>query len=233
MEDRKSVSTPTDLVCTNSTPQFPGEMNFQIRNCKLDGIEKVRSEERTRLIPSDYKTDTPFVKDYSLTERPNHLRLHGGPYNLSVPASPTMFLRKQTHQLCRWETKLSFQPMIDETEAGTVVWLNYFTYSSIGIRKDSKGRFIRFRPSEGDVVEHRLDIKTDVTLTVDCGTEYRFGYCESTESDIHWIGSVSNSAAMAAPLVGANFTGMMLGLYAFGERQRCLAPADFAYAEFR
>ncbi|KAJ6123493.1 Concanavalin A-like lectin/glucanase subgroup [Penicillium samsonianum] len=180
-----------------------------------------------------YRKNTPFVTDYSLTQRPNYLRLHGGPYNLSVPASPTMFLRKQTHHLCRWETRLSFQPTVDETEAGTVVWLNYFTYSSIGIRKDSKGRFIRFRPSEGDIMEHRLDTKSAVTLTVDCGIEYRFGYREGTESDIHWIGSVSNSAATAAPPVGANFTGMMLGLYAFGERQRCLAPADFAYAEFR
>ncbi|KAF3019616.1 hypothetical protein E8E15_007835 [Penicillium rubens] len=178
-----------------------------------------------------YRKNTPFVTDYSLTERPNYLRLHGGPYNLSVPASPTMFLRKQTHHFCRWETRLSFEPTAAETEAGTVVWLNYFTYSSIGIRKDGKGRFIRFRPSKGDTVERRLDTKTAVTLTVDCGTEYRFGYREDTHSDVHWIGSVSNNAATAAPPVGANFTGMMLGLYAFGERQRCLAPADFAMTE--
>jgi beta-xylosidase len=222
-----------DLVFTNSILQSPGEMNFRTRKCRLDGIEKVRIEERTCLRPSDQEIDTPFVTDYSLTERPNYLRLHGGPYNLSVPASPTMFLRKQTHHFCRWETRLSFEPTAAETEAGTVVWLNYFTYSSIGIRKDGKGRFIRFRPSKGDTVERRLDTKTAVTLTVDCGTEYRFGYREDTHSDVHWIGSVSNNAATTAPPVGANFTGMMLGLYAFGERQRCLAPADFAYAEFR
>ncbi|KAJ6179016.1 Concanavalin A-like lectin/glucanase subgroup [Penicillium mononematosum] len=178
-----------------------------------------------------YRKNTPFVTDYSLTERPNYLRLHGGPYNLSVPASPTMFLRKQTHHFCRWETRLSFEPTAAETEAGTVVWLNYFTYSSIGIRKDGKGRFIRFRPSKGDTVERRLDTKTAVTLTVDCGTEYRFGYREGTQPDVQWIGSVSNNTATAAPPVGANFTGMMLGLYAFGERQRCLAPADFAMSE--
>jgi beta-xylosidase len=233
MEARKSVSTPMALVFMNSTSRYLGEMNFQSHKCNLVGIEKVSLEERTCLGRPNQKIDTPFVNDYSLTEQPNHLRLYGGPYNLSVPASPTMFLRKQTHRHCRWETMLSFQPTAEETEAGTVVWLNYFTYSSMGIRKDSKGRFIRFRPSEGDVVEHRLDTNTAVTLTIDCGTEYRFGYHEGTESDIHWIGSVSNSVATAAPPVGANFTGMMLGLYAFGERQRCLAPADFAYAEFK
>lgn len=173
------------------------------------------------------------MDDYSLTERPNYLRLYGGPYNLSVPACPTMFLRKQTHRVCTWETRLSFQPTTHETEAGTVLWLNYFTYSSIGIRKDNKGRILRFRPSEGDIVERRLNTKDDITFTIECGEEYRFGYREDTESDIHWIGSVSNRAATAAPPVGANFTGMMMGLYAFGERQRCLIPADFTYAEFR
>jgi hypothetical protein len=29
------------------------------------------------------------------------------------------------------------------------------------------------------------------------------------------------------------FTGMMLGLYAFGELQKCLTPADFAFASFK
>ena len=34
------------------------------------------------------------------------------------------------------------------------------------------------------------------------------------------------------PPVGAAFTGMMLGLYAFGELEGCLVPADFKFAEF-
>lgn len=144
-----------------------------------------------------------------------------------------MFLRKQTHRHCTWETRLSFHPTADATEAGTVLWMNYFTYSSLGIRKTEKGRCILFRPSEGETVECDLGAATDIILAIECGTEYRFGYREDTETSFHWIGSVANNAATKAPPVGANFTGMMLGLYAFGERQRCLTPADFAYAEFR
>ncbi|KAJ5320639.1 hypothetical protein PENANT_c033G11550 [Penicillium antarcticum] len=180
-----------------------------------------------------YRKNTPFITDYSLTERPSHLRLYGGPYNLSVPACPTMFLRKQTHRYCIWETRLSFHPTTDATEAGTVLWMNYFTYSILGIRKTEKGRCILFRPSEGKQVACELGAATDITLTIECGTEYRFGYREDAETSFHWIGSVSNNAATKAPPVGANFTGMMMGLYSFGERQRCLTPADFAYAEFR
>lgn len=171
-----------------------------------------------------------MVNDYSLTERPSHLRLYGGPYNLTVPACPTMFLRKQTHRFCRWETCLSFQPTSKHTEAGAVLWLNYFTHSTLGIRIDDNGRLIRFQPSEGDAVEHRLDPETTLTLVIDCGAEYKFGYREHTKTEMRWMGTVSNSDATKAPPVGANFTGMMLGLYAFGERQRCLVPADFAYA---
>ncbi|KAJ5349587.1 Concanavalin A-like lectin/glucanase subgroup [Penicillium brevicompactum] len=177
-----------------------------------------------------YRKNTPLVNDYSLTERPNHLRLYGGPYNLTVPACPTMFLRKQTHRFCRWEACLSFQPTSKHTEAGAVLWLNYFTHSTLGIRIDDTGRFIRFQSSEGDAVEHRLDPETTLTLMIDCGAEYKFGYREHTKTEMRWMGTVSNSDAAKAPPVGANFTGMMLGLYAFGERQRCLVPADFAYA---
>lgn len=113
-----------------------------------------------------------------------------------------------------------------------MLWLNYFTHSTLGVRSDDNGRFIRFEPSEGDPVEHRLELATTLTLMIDCGAEYKFGYREDTKADTCWIGTVSNTDATAAPPVGANFTGMMLGLYAFGERQRCLVPADFAYAGF-
>ncbi|KAJ5577461.1 Concanavalin A-like lectin/glucanase subgroup [Penicillium hispanicum] len=180
-----------------------------------------------------YRKNTPSTMDYTLTERPSHLRLYGGPYNLSVPACPTLFLRKQTHRYCRWETKLSFHPTSEHTEAGTVLWWNYFTHSSIGIRKKGGHRVIHFQPSEGDTSQKTLGDTEYVTLFIECGNEYRFGYREPTDSDVHWIGIVTNRAATKAPPVGAPFTGMMLGLYTFGERQRCLTPADFAYAQFQ
>ncbi|KAE8369680.1 glycosyl hydrolase [Aspergillus caelatus] len=186
-----------------------------------------------------YRKNTPMRTDFSLIERPNHLRLHGGPYNLSVPSCPTLFLRKQTHHYCTWETQLSFNPQSPHTEAGTVVWWNYFTYSSIGIRLSPTkegARIVRFRPAEGEVIDRELDSAvSDVVFFIECGDQYRFGFREvnGIDSQTHWIGEVQNSTMTQSPPVGAPFTGMMLGLYAFGERQRCLVPADFAYAEFR
>lgn len=175
--------------------------------------------------------------DYSLTERPNHLRLHGGPYNLSAPTCPTLFLRKQTHRFCTWETRVSFNPTSLQTEAGTVVWWNYFTYSSIGIRFKDGGRVVRWRSVDGQHTDTPLSSAGDVIFIIECGDKYRFGLKEadgSTSDTVKWVGEAGNTAFTNAALpVGAPFTGMMLGLYAFGERQRCLVPADFAYAEFR
>lgn len=152
--------------------------------------------------------DTPFTVDYSLTERPNTLRLYGGPYNLSIPACPTLLLRKQAHRFCTWETELTFEPTSEYTEAGTVCWWNYFTYSSIGIRKRGNGQVLRFQPSEGNIVERDL-ISSTVVLVVECGNEYRFGYRQSTDR-VEWIGSISNQAATRAPPVGAPFTGKII-----------------------
>lgn len=180
---------------------------------------------------SNLYLDTPFTSDFSLSERDNHLRLYGGPYNLSAPACPTLFLRKQTHLVCTWQTKLLFSPGSEDTEAGTVLWWNYFTYTSLGIRKQGEKRVIRFQSSEEKIAEEEIDLTSEVILTIECGSEYRFGYRQQELAGPRWIGTISNKAATKAPPIGACFTGMMFGLYAFGERQRVLTPADFEYAQ--
>ncbi|KAK2772820.1 hypothetical protein FQN53_004425 [Emmonsiellopsis sp. PD_33] len=186
-----------------------------------------------------YRKNTPPKIDFSLTERPNYLRLYGSPYILTSPTCPTMFLRKQTLQKTTWETKLSFHPTSPRTEAGTVVYWNYFCYSSIGVRSSPTNpseRIIRFRPAQGEEVEHTLKSQTsDVVLIVECGERYVFKYREVVdggEEGLVTVGAVENSVMTQDPPIGAPFTGMLLGLYAFGELERCLEPADFEYARF-
>ncbi|RAH64401.1 glycoside hydrolase family 43 protein [Aspergillus aculeatinus CBS 121060] len=186
-----------------------------------------------------YRKNTPVLRDFSLTAREGCLRLYGGPYNLSVPTCPTLFLRKQTHRVCTWETRVSFDSKQKHTEAGTVLWWNYLTYSSIGVQgSDTGGRMVRFQPAEGEAVEIPLqNAESDVVFVVECGSSYRFGFREAApdgdQTRLQWVGEVGNDTMTRPPSVGAAFTGMMLGVYAFGERQRCLAPADFHYAMWR
>ncbi|KAJ5619121.1 glycosyl hydrolase [Penicillium lagena] len=196
-----------------------------------------------------YRKNTTDKTDYSIMNNPSRLRLHGGPYNLSVPASPTLLLRKQTHRFCVWETKLSFHPTAEHEEAGSVVWWNYLTYSSIGIRKvdygnngdaTAKARIIRFRSADCEVVERKLhSFDSDVVLLIRCGdSRYEFGFKELGKSENEmlepqWLGGVSNETMTRPPPIGLAFSGMLLGLYAFAEFRKCTEPADFHYAEFR
>ncbi|KXJ85485.1 glycosyl hydrolase [Microdochium bolleyi] len=194
-----------------------------------------------------YRKNTPLKTDFALAN--STLELHGGPYTLSSPAAPTLFLRKQCRRETLWTTRLGFVPGSARTEAGAVVYWNYFTYSSIGIRADpGMGRVIRYRPAEGEEVV--LPLRTadgDVLLAIDCRlTSYRLGFVEVTADEeekeeeeeaelvnrVNWVGEVSTAAMTRDPEVGMPFTGMTLGLYAFGDMERCLTPAVFRFAQF-
>ena len=84
------------------------------------------------------------------------------------------------------------------------------------------------------------DVKSDVRFVVKCNNAgYKFGYVELVgksrsggSEEVQWMGEVSNRIMTRDPPTGMPFTGMMLGLYAFGELQKCFEPADFKYAAF-
>lgn len=184
-----------------------------------------------------YRKSTPLTVDYSLTGRPGWLRLWGGPYVLSTPASTTMWLRKQQHRNTTWETRLDFRPDSARTEAGVVVWWNYSCYSSIGVRlsADGRGRVAQVTLANGEKSSWALSTSdSEVILAIECGEQYRLGFREASGGEAtRFVGLVSNETMTRDANIGAPFTGMMVGLYAFGELEPCLVAADFAYAEFR
>lgn len=100
---------------------------------------------------------------------------------------------------------------------------------------------VRFLSATGESTERTLNHpKSDVVFLIQCGEEYKFGFMEllnpSVEPEaiaVDWVGEVSNRDSTRAPPIGQPFSGMMLGVYSFGERQPCLAPADFSYVEVR
>jgi beta-xylosidase len=106
-------------------------------------------------------SDTPLKKEWTLSERYGHLRMYGGPYNLSSPEAPTMLLRKQTAFNQAFQTDLDFKPSKRGYEAGIVVWGSLYTYASVGIALKSE--------DEGDenrVIILRLPTKEPGVMTV-------------------------------------------------------------------
>ena len=179
-----------------------------------------------------------------MTARPDELTLYGGPYTLSMPTCPTLFLRKQKHWPVVWETKLDFQPEVARVEAGTVVWWNYTCYASIGItlvtRDGQLHRAIRLSGPGMEAKEEVISERGAVKLTIEStATSYRLGFWGVTPEtqrkgeDWTWLGEIDTQVITRGPEVGQPFTGMMMGLYSFGELQPVLSPAHFAYAEFR
>jgi hypothetical protein len=112
----------------------------------------------------------------------------------------------------------------------------------MGIRLQKDGpqskRVIRFTPpaNAGEVVHATIPDEGEVKMTVDCtATSYRFGYrvVGDANEDWTWLAEVDTRILTRNPEIGQPFTGMMLGLYAFGELQPVLTPAHFAFAAFR
>lgn len=186
-----------------------------------------------------YHKNTPLKREYFLQEREHHLRLWGGPYDLQSLECPTMVLRKQTIARGIWETVLNFQAQYSHCEAGTVVYWNLYTFSSIGICKGTNGesRVIRCKtpisPGNFTTTDRLLKHIGLVKLAIRFSeTGYTLGYAE-LEEDYQWFEQISIKTMTADPPRGMAFTGIMFGLYAFGELQRCLEPADFAFASLR
>ena len=184
------------------------------------------------------KTDTPLKREYSLDQCEHHLRLWGGPYNLQSLESPTLVLRKQTLVRGIWETQLNFHPQHQYCESGTVIYWNAYTFGSIGIRKGINGesRMIRFTvptsPGEFTTTDRPLNHIGPIRLAIKCSEmEYTLGYAE-LDDEYKWSEPISMAIMTADPPRGMSFTGMMFGLYSFGELQKCLEPADFAFASF-
>jgi xylan 1,4-beta-xylosidase len=60
----------------------------------------------------------PNVRDYSLTERPGHLRLWGSEIGMGDVGSPAFVGRRQTDHFCHAAARLSFDPKSPNEEAG-------------------------------------------------------------------------------------------------------------------
>jgi beta-xylosidase len=160
-----------------------------------------------------------------------------------MPTAPTLFLRKQRHWPVVWETQLDFQPQIPRVEAGTVVWWNHTCFASIGIRTHQEvglsQRVVRFTPpaNTDEVAEQNIPEESEIKFIIDCTEKsYRFGFQiigDQKGGKWVWLGDVDTQVMTRNPEIGQPFTGMMFGLYSFGELQPALTPAHFAYAESR
>ncbi|KAI1338290.1 glycosyl hydrolase [Xylariaceae sp. FL0016] len=189
-----------------------------------------------------YQKNTPLKPCYTLTDRPGHLRLYGNCYSLSSPEAPAMLLRKQTAYSETFEVKLDFNPRKTGYEAGVVLWWNQYSYATIGMTLadgDNPGQTkiaILRRPAGAAIETSRVKLcqerqelqpASDESARLQIAAQpntYRMSLKYGSNESICEV-NIQDMTTM--PPVGAAFCGMMFGIYAFGNMEPVLDPADF------
>lgn len=166
----------------------------------------------------------PNPANWSLTERPGHLRLRGSPVTLDDEDSPAFVGRRQQHFDCAVRTRLEFAPARATDEAGLTVYMNPRHHYEVAVR----GMQIIVRRRIGSLV---ADVATapaprgPVTLRIEATPlTYRF-YTDDrflAEAETRYL----------ATEVAGGFTGVYFALYATGHGARCAAPADFDWFDY-
>ncbi|KAF2000145.1 glycoside hydrolase family 43 protein [Amniculicola lignicola CBS 123094] len=186
-----------------------------------------------------YQKNTPLKKCYSLTERPNALRIHGSCYDLSSPEAPSMLLRKQESFNETFNATLYFKPSKSGYEAGLTIWWSMYSYASIGITAidGENGKTLRTvvkrkplgQAGNLEVCSHllsKLIAQVDsVALSAEATpTTYVLSLKHGSETERI---TFDVEDLCVTPPVGGAFTGVMFGLYALGKWEPVLDPADF------
>lgn len=179
----------------------------------------------------------PYVENYSLTERPGFLRLHGSAVPLNLQDSPTFVGRQQTDLNCRASTLLEFKPSADNEEAGLIIRGNDQCHVEVGIASSEGKRWIFFRKAfdhRADAVSQLLGEGSVVLTVVASPLEYRFFYQLSggLEKPLGRIATRDLSTEVIGTSSNMNFTGVYIALYATGNGKKSVSPADFDWFEY-
>ncbi len=175
----------------------------------------------------------PYDADWSLTEKPGVLRLHGSKINASEKDSPAYVCRRQTAFDFAASTKLSFTPTTPNEEAGLVIRgddANHYDFV-ITQRAGKRVALLRQFLQNKEVGLNSAEIGDgDVTLRI-TGTdrEYTFWVQEDGKTAIQ-VGTATTKNISTEVIMG--FTGTFIGMYASGNGKANANPADFDWFDF-
>ena len=193
----------------------------------------------------------PNPRDWSLAERPGHLRLRGSAVTLDDVDSPAMVARRQAHFEVRCRTSLDFAPTRAHEEAGLTVRANENFRYDLGVRLvpgvgpgvgsglGSGGReaFVRRRVRGESRVVARLALADGpVELeVVASASAYTWSVGPARTRSLARLASLP-TRSLSGENIGRSgqsyFTGAYIGLYATGHGKRSRAPADFDWFDY-
>lgn len=190
--------------------------------------------------------DTLLKDCYTLTVRRGAPRLYGNRYSLPSPGCPSMLLRKQTSYNETFQAKMQFNPRKHGYEAGIALWWSQFSHATIGITlvelydgQSEKRVILRWPegllstetrtmklPNSSDL--HRESSSTLQPFTLRIEAQLSSYKLVLSWRDVNCDFDFSASYLTVAPPVGSVYGGMLFGLYALGDGEPVLDPADFS-----
>lgn len=175
----------------------------------------------------------PYVADWSLTEKPGFLRLHGSRVSARDQDSPAYVCRRQTAFEFVASTKIVFTPTAPNEEAGLLVRAddaNHYDFvitTRGGKRVVLLRQFLQNKESGLNCVEIGDD---DAILRISgADREYTFWVQEEGRTAVR-VGTAATKDISTEMITG--FTGVFIGMYASGNGQANAHPADFDWFDY-
>lgn len=181
----------------------------------------------------------PNESDYSLTERPGFLRLHGSGVTMSDKDTPSFLGQRQTDFNCVASTSVEFNPNSENEEAGLVARQDDRHHYEIAVTlKDGRRQVLLRKTVAGKLTEpvKYADVGSGpVMLTVKAmPLTYEFFYQSQGGKPISLGTALTKD--LSVETVGFDygmcFTGVYFGMYATGNGQKCSKPADFDWFDY-
>lgn len=176
----------------------------------------------------------PYDKDWSLTEKPGHLCLHGSALSLKQNDSPAFVCRRQTALNADISAKMSFQPEAENEEAGLLIRGNDKNHYDLLVTKRDGHRVVMVQKYLNDMVAETKyadlpdgDVILGITATP---SEYSF-WVKENEDAPQSILATAPTRDLSNELI-SGFTGVYVGMYASGNGKENRNPADFDWFEF-
>jgi xylan 1,4-beta-xylosidase len=170
---------------------------------------------------------------YSLTEKPGSLRLSGKANHLSDAGTPAFVARRQQHVHMSFESLMSFQPVVDEEEAGLAVRYNEQAHYEIGVKRISGNPYVVAHATvKGETKElGRAAFDGDEILLRIASDEWCYDLQYAVGAG-EFVTLGQADAYYLSPECNGGFTGVCIGVYATGNGKISETPAYFDWVKY-
>jgi xylan 1,4-beta-xylosidase len=178
--------------------------------------------------------NNPLESNYSLTARKGFLRMLGNSENLNQLPGATFVGRRQQHHDFEVTVDLDFVPQKSNEEAGITIYKSTNYHFDLCIKNKNNKRVLVLCYQLGKIrhIENEVSIQNGPVRLKISGTQefYSFEFAQSNNT-FEKMGEV-DTRFLSSVTVGG-FTGNFIGLYATGNGQKAITPADFDWFSYK